>query len=122
MRDLRQIRSLALGLLLLRCADGGHGIAGHWRSDPRPTQLGMMVEELCLRSDGTYVAHAKTRAGTLTSRGRYEVHSDTLRLIDNNGGLEENEIVLRGGILVMHEKGSDSQLTSQYHRQRSICW
>lgn len=74
-----------VALTLLTCLEQRRSIVGYWKSDPREAQLGMTVDELCFRPDGSYVAHSMTQAGTVTSSGRYEVHGNTLRFFDDKG-------------------------------------
>jgi hypothetical protein len=106
-------------LLLLGCAGRHDGIVGHWKSDPHPTQLGLSSEDLCLRRDGTCSMRARTSAGTLRNRGRYELRGTMLRFFVKGSVAEEEEIELRGDTLVTREKGSG--LTLHYRRQRMPC-
>jgi len=110
-----------VALTLLTCLEQRRGIVGHWKSDPRESQFGMTVDELCFRADGSYVAHSMTQAGTLTSSGRYEVHGNTLRFFDDKGvEVERVSIELSADSLITRETGY-KPLIVQYHRQRSAC-
>ena len=108
-----------IALALPACTERRQSIVGYWKSDPRQTQLGLSVDDLCFRTDGSYVAHSKTQAGTLASSGRYEVDGNTLRLIDSKG-VEEDSIELHSDILITRQPGY-KPLIIRYRRLRSTC-
>src|SRR5438874_424288 len=106
---------LILSLLATACHAQNRGIVGNWKNDPRATQLGETTDEICFKSDGTYVAHATTQAAVLTNAGKYEIHGKELHLIAKEG-TEKDIFELRGDTLITREMERYKPLRLEYNR------
>lgn len=104
--------ALALAFVAMGCGkpDGSGGslpreLVGYWKTEPWLSQLGIMVDYLCLEGDGSFAEVLHTIAGPFEDAGTYRVESGVL--IRNGRETTRSEYRLEGGTLILAVEDSE---------------